>query len=251
MRLAYLDDSDTKAKSRKWQVISAVVIKSELFNVIEKRMTMISEQLMGTDLAAAFREFHAAELYGGYGVFEGIEEARRLDAIRSLLSILNDGAVTIVYGAVDLEELQKQIYGSADPIDVCFRKCLDEIRSWAKLPDNSGLNAQFRSEDGTEVRGKIDIPQWNDPIMLIVDDFGSKINATLQNSFRSLRPFQADYFHDNIYFGDSRYSIGIQLADLSSYLIARFLEGSTEIAVFYEIIAPRIYRSGTTPVLCT
>src|SRR3954451_14261251 len=73
----------------------------------------------------------------------------------------------------------------------------------------------------------------------------------LQNSFRKLRHPPSSsaeqkavrrhaHFHDDVFFGDSSYSVGIQLADLCSYFIARRLQGEEEINPFYELIEPHI-----------
>jgi hypothetical protein len=43
-----------------------------------------------------------------------------------------------------------------------------------------------------------------------------------------------------MYFGDSKYSIGIQIADLCSYFIARRLAGDSETEHFYKMIEPQI-----------
>ena len=75
--LAYLDDSDTKRKNEKWQVITAVVIPDEAFDALELLASLHIEQLIPADRLERFEEFHAAELYGGYGVFEGIEQPKR------------------------------------------------------------------------------------------------------------------------------------------------------------------------------
>ncbi len=82
MHLAYLDDSDTKAKAFKWQVMSAVIVEDDAFKMTEIGMSSIPERLMSAEKLAKFEEFHASELYGGYGPFEGIDQDRRFDAIR-------------------------------------------------------------------------------------------------------------------------------------------------------------------------
>jgi Protein of unknown function (DUF3800) len=72
--------------------------------------------------------------------------------------------------------------------------------------------------------------------MLIVDDCQKDIKNTLRKSFQQLRKFitppdfglgQLVHVHDDMYFGNSKDSIGLQLADLSSYFIAKHLEGDT------------------------
>ena len=84
---------------------------------------------MSEEKRCEFEEFHASELYGGYGAFEGIDQAKRFDAITKLLLMLKMCKLTVVYGAVNVATLQKQLYASADPVDISFRICLKGIRS--------------------------------------------------------------------------------------------------------------------------
>jgi hypothetical protein len=250
VHLAYLDDSDTKAKNSKWQVMSAVIIKDNDFKLAELGMAAIPEQLMGAEKLSKFEEFHACELYGGYGAFEGIDQDRRFEAIRKLLALLQTTQSCVVYGSIDLDVLKNEVYGSADPVDVCFRKCLVMIRDWADALVKSHIDAEMG--DGIwefDRVAEIMMPRMvSNLVILVVDECDGKTKNTLQKSFHSLRQrnfgfhLLSDCFHDDMYFGDSRYSIGIQLADLCSYFIARHLQGDTEIDGFYEMIEPRIYR---------
>lgn len=250
MYLAYLDDSDTKAKKRKWQVMTAIIIKDEAFKMAGVGMSAASEALMGEENLEKFEEFHACELYGGHGAFQGIEQERRFGAIRYLLGMLTKMDLTVVYGAVDMDALRKDIYGSADPVDVCFRQCFAGIESWADALVQSRVRAELGNDAANYDMNKM-TPILLDGmikslVILIVDECDGKTKNTLQQSFRNLRPRSqpslSSCFHDDIYFGDSRYSIGIQLADLCSYFIARHLQGDVEIEGFYQMIEPRIYR---------
>src|SRR5580700_11757244 len=82
--LAYLDDSDTKAKADRWQVLTAVIIRDDCFGALELMSSLVIADLMPKERYEKFEEFHACELYGGYGPFEGIEQAKRFNAIRVL-----------------------------------------------------------------------------------------------------------------------------------------------------------------------
>jgi hypothetical protein len=64
--LAYMDDSDTKAKAKKWQVLTAVMIKDQSFNVVELLSSLVIADLMPEEKRDMFEEFHACELFGGY-----------------------------------------------------------------------------------------------------------------------------------------------------------------------------------------
>ena len=91
---------------------------------------------------------------------------------------------------------------------------------------------------------------------MVVDDCDNKTKNSLHKTFRTLRAATATspgpgnellHFHDDMYFGDSRFSIGIQLADLCAYFIARHLEGDLEIQGFYEMVSPHIVFSQVHP----
>ena len=258
MHLAYIDDSDTKSKSRVWQVMAAVIIEDQAFTFLEHALYSIREDLlplMPEEKRAKFEEFHASELYGGYGAFEGIDQDRRLEAITKLLHMLAMCKLTVVYGGVNVDSLQKQLYASADPIDISFRICLKGIRSWiderilGDMNDLAELSADETLESVTH--------DWlRELVIVVVDECDSKIKNSLHKTFRALRAAtgasfgpgnELVHFHDDMYFGDSRYSIGIQLADLCAYFIARHLEGDMEIQGFYEMVSPHIVFSQVHP----
>jgi hypothetical protein len=255
VHLAYLDDSDTKGKASQWQVMSGVIVEDKNFKLIEYGMSAIQELLVPADRLAAFEEFHACELYGGYGVFEGIGQEQRFDAIRRLLDLIRMAGLSVVYGAVDLARLRNKVYASADPLDISFRICLNGIHQWTQ--DHIVDQIQLGAEDfslSSIVRPMVET-WFNELMILIVDECPDrKIRDALQKSFRNLRSPRIRssepaliHFHDDMYFGDSRYSIGIQLADLCSYFIARHLQGDSEIQSFYEMIEPHIVHSQIEP----
>jgi hypothetical protein len=129
MYLAYLDDSDTRSKNGKWQVLSAVIVKDSDFTTTELMSSLIVQDLMPEEKLAKFQEFHACELFGGYGVFEGIDQTKRLDAVKEILNLLHM-PLAVVYGAVNSKLLSQEVFGSANPIDMCFRVCAEGIDKW-------------------------------------------------------------------------------------------------------------------------
>jgi hypothetical protein len=182
-----------------------------------------------------FEEFHASELYGGYGIFEGIDTETRFFAIKTLLSIIPDYKLPIVYGAVDLPKLHQQPYASANAIDTAFRLCLPAIEQVMG-------GEQYRS-GGTEFA------------LLIADDTNGDVKKMLKTSFRQLRrPVRPPHWHpgtwhihDEMYFGSSKDSVGIQLADLCSYFIGRHLEKDQTTEGFYQIFSDLIVHSKVVP----
>ncbi len=252
MFIAYLDDSDTKQKSVKWQVMSAVIIKDSQFRELEINMAVAVETLLPEEKRDQFEEFHACELYGGHGIFDGIEQARRFAVVEGLLHSLQRQQLPVVYGAVNLQELGKLLYASADPMDVAFRICAEGIDTWI----SEWLGKHFRQLQQKKPPVDADELLSNDMAILIADDCDGKTKATIQRSFRNMRKrfrppdhsSRLKYVHDDMYFGDSKFSVGIQLADLCSYFIARHLQGDDEIDFFYKLIEPHIVFSRLEPI---
>jgi hypothetical protein len=234
--------------------MAGVVMADRIFTMAEFVIGVIRDDLIPVEKLDEFEEFHACELYGGYGVFQGIDQEKRFEAIRQLLGVLGGYRTTVVYGAVNLDELHNKVYASADPLDICFRLCVDNIQGW--MYDRIWKQAKAKNNSAEITGGKLLMGGYlEELIILIVDDCEPKIKNILLKSFRTLRPRKPEkkpsgplfHFHDDMYFGDSRYSLGIQLADLCSYFIARHLEGDTEIEGFYKMIEPYIEHSKIEP----
>ena len=233
VNLAYLDDSGTRQKDRKYQVMSGVIVGDAQFHLAEVISAKNVEDLLPADRRDQFEEFHAWELFGGFGIYDGVPQDARFEVINDLLHLV--ARFPILYGAVNVPELRKKSYGSADPVDIAFRICATGISEWALA--NVNKNATL------------------DCVILIVDDTQEKaIKNALKTSFRQIRPRMKvplthglSYLHDDMYFGDSKSSVGLQLADLCSYFIARHLEGHPEVEGFYKIIEKGIVHGKVEP----
>jgi hypothetical protein len=251
VHLAYIDDSDSRQKACEWQVMSAVLIEDKSFKLAEMGISGIAEDLLPEERKERFEEFHASELYGGYGVFEGIDQGARFEAIRRLLGLFRIFDLSVIYGAVNMEHLRATPYGSADPADIAFRTCLKGVDSWV---DKRIEARALVAADDKPREGEID-PIFRplldgfleELVLVVVDECDPKMKSTLQKSFRQFRgdrkartDMAITPFHDDMYFGGSRYSIGIQLADLCSYFICRHLQGDESVEGFYNWIDPHI-----------
>lgn len=194
VHLAYLDDSDTKSKSHKWQVMAGVLIPDTAFILLEMAMGAAASTLLPEEQLAEFEEFHACELYGGYGVFDGIEQGQRFEAIKRLLSVLEAGTgFPVVYGAVSIDKLKTMVYASADPLDMSFRMCAEGIQTWIaeRIWEKAGIPTPTNPKpdpakivtDKPPIRLLIE-----ELVMLIADDCDKKVKDSLYKSFRALRP---------------------------------------------------------------
>jgi hypothetical protein len=144
------------------------------------------------------------------------------------------------------------VYASADPLDIAFRICAEGVDHWigAQLEEKFQYYRQHMEEFDDEKKGEL---LSGDMGILIADDCEGKSKAAIQRSFRKMRGHyrqeesRLKRLHDDMYFGDSKYSVGIQLADLCSYFIARHLDGDAATEGFYKLIEPHIVYSQVEP----
>jgi hypothetical protein len=141
------------------------MVSDDAFSAVELISSIAIENLMPEDKRSDFLEFHACELYGGYGPFEGIEQRKRFEAIESLLSLLPSCDIHVAYGAVNLDELRRQPYASANPLDMAFRMCAQRVGDW--LVAKAIHAGQSKSAFG----------------LLIADECDKADKIVLQNSF--------------------------------------------------------------------
>jgi len=233
VHLAYLDESGTDGHSP-YVIFGAVVVPPGAFGRMEQFHDIAIQQLLQGEEVEKFTEFHASELYLGKGAFESVEEEKRFDAIRVLLTALESEGLSYIYGAVDRRKLAKSLVGTARPLDMAFRLCVLGIEDWAR-------------NQHPQYPGAIQL-DFKDQYLLILDDNEQdkgELKRQLRATYRLLRwahPYSRPktetrlwHAHDDLYFGDSRDSVGIQMADLCNYFMSLHLqkiEGSEE---FYEI----------------
>jgi hypothetical protein len=189
-----------------------------------------------------FQEFKGWQLFRGYGPFEGISEAVRFQIISLMLHLVRSFSFPVIFGALNKAEWEREksksgslfVYGGASRDDICFRGCL---------------------------KGMGDYIQQNQPstfALAIADDYKDKdTKDRLRSAFYGYRerlqprvpPTSPPFLHDDMYFGDSRYSIGIQLADLCGYFIAKHLAEDPDPNVdrFYKIIEGQVMYSLIEP----
>src|SRR5437667_1723471 len=251
--LAYVDDSGVSNEKSHFAIFSAVIIPDRNFFGIE-----IQAAIAGVSIGiATAEEFHAHDLYNGKCWFEGISETIRYQAIEDVLRwafSLNLGQIGVVYGAFDRQSQKEPII---DPADAAFRKCLIGIESWVADRQNR-IEPVVRK---LQQEGFDQLNALNSLCILVMDDsMNPRLKERLRDSYRSLRPIlrmgpgilnepargHLTHLHDGIYFGDSRDSIGIQIADLCAYFINKNLRDDRDSTRFFDLFKDQIKFSGVS-----
>jgi hypothetical protein len=208
--LTYLDESGCDKKSP-FVVVGALMVEDQMFFGLDTLVGVLAEKLLPEEIIALFEEFHACELAGGYGVFDGISQKARYDTIGTILACVRTFKCRFIYSAISKEALAKSAFGGANPVDVAFRMCLGAV---VQCVEQNLNNRQHN-------------------LALMIMDDSKELKSLLKTSFRALRGTMRPpkfagmlHIHDDMYFGDSRDSVGIQLADLCTYFTARQLSNT-------------------------
>jgi len=249
--LAYIDDSETQRRGSNFVVLAGVLISDLILSKLETVIGASIQYLLPPEKWEDFVEFKASDLFGCHGAFEGVEEFRRHGVIKILLNQLSALKIPVFYGAVSKKEWDAKYFshGSASKEDICFRNCLQGVKAWVNTPKLlSGFEVNSYTERSTLV------------VMDDCEDKGKRNQS--RKSFREfrvqLRPHKVDlqnpdfsnvawHLHDDMYFGSSRDSIGLQLADLCAYFISRHLQKWDDSEHFYKQIEPHILFSKIEP----
>lgn len=238
MYLAYLDDSGTTGRKlddpdSPFQVITAVLAKDEQFNSMEIILSAISDMLP-EDCRASFREFKAYDLFRGKGVFRKVGQSTRHEVLSHICKSVKGIHLPVFYGAVNKPKLKVSPFASAHPLDIGFHCCALGIQDWMRNHTKPHEVAVVVADDTTDIDNK----------------------EALKGAFRRLRPkIHAPNFlpgeltqiHDDMYFGDSRDSVGIQMADVCGFFISRHLSQKAEAEGFYQLFSEQIVYEKVEP----
>ena len=228
MRIVYLDDSTSKRGQEEFQLIGAVIVDDAIFDDLEQHLAYYLYELVYVDANEKFEEFHACDVLACSGPFQGIKRARAIEILSTAVATVNKFKIPIIYGAVDLVKHRTANCGTAEPIDYAFRGCVKRVEKWFQESCSDGLG------------------------LLISDDFeNKKIKEAMKKSFYLFRNRTysspavrgiLEHIHDDMYFGDSKFSKGLQLADICTLLIGRHLVGYDDTEELYQQLSANIVQ---------
>jgi hypothetical protein len=205
VHLAYLDESGTDGHSPV-VMFGAVIVPTGRFGHLEALHDTAIQQILPLDKIEDFAEFHAHDLYMGTGAFADIDPMKRFTAISVLLMTMTSDNLWYVYSAVDRKRFQQSPFGSGKPLQTAFHMCLLGVEEWARTnhPNPGAPNSIMLD--------------YNDTCLYILDDCDDKaLKEQFRRTYRTLRvkrpliPLHNNrlwHAHDDMFFGDSRDSVG-------------------------------------------
>jgi len=225
---------------------------------MERRCEIAVEQLFTPDTIDKFTEFSGRQLFEEGGPFKGISKEQRFIAIEVLLHPkLGIDPLPFVYCAIDRKKINTSVLAGSDVVNFAFNNCLLGIDEWA-LRQPTRLRDMIAANPETAAQRTVQPEHF---VLVIVDEpHGVRVDQTksrtaeaerreleqhrlaqerkdvYRRTYQRLRkkflPTSAGFkdnkvwqLHDAMYFGDSRDSVGLQMADLRCYFMSRFLRG--------------------------
>lgn len=235
MHIAYLDDSS--AKDARYRLMAGVILKDSDFSPLEACLGYVIEEYVPENLRGDF-EFHATELFHVRGPFKDLTPpSKGLEIISVAMELIADLSLPIIYGAVDQDKLKTVVWANAHPISIGFRICAEAFEQWL---------TQHAEPSSDPDLGLLILDETRD------QEAKSAIRKVFRDCRRLVRSMalergQLQHIHDDIYFGDSASSCGIQAADICAFLINRHLSGRLDTEHLYKRIEPLIASSRIVP----
>jgi Protein of unknown function (DUF3800) len=232
--IVYLDEAGTSDQETHL-VVAGIIVKEDQLLECEEQLDAVLKKHIPEEDREGF-EFHAHELFGGRGYFKNRREwspQKRESIIKDVLDSLLKFNLPIIYGAIDKPKHREKYFYPFNAHDLAFMLFAERVDGWI------ASNAPF------------------EVCILIADE--SDRDKIIKTSLRQYRKAGIEIGHsekpkklyniaDAIYFGDSKDSWGLQLADFCCYFIKCHLIGGNEFAEkMYNHFAKQIARHRTLP----
>ena len=230
VRIVYIDDSK---QENRFQLLCAVEVDDATFDDLEQHLGFFLYELVQPDVGREFDEFHATDVLAGRPPFDKLERQRAIEIVETAIAAIDMFHIPVIYAAVDLKKLYATNYATTNPVDMAFRMLVKLIEVWFKENEPNGLG------------------------LLICDDTDKSVKHAMQNAFHLFRnrtmtsPMcrgELEHLHDDMYFGDSKWSKGIQLADICALIIGRHLLGYSDTEDLYLKLEKDIVKSACEPL---
>jgi Protein of unknown function (DUF3800) len=248
VHLIYLDDGGKGAI----KVFGGVVVDHSWFTLVEVQSALIVYQLLGNERRDQFKEFHASDLYNGEGVFEGIAEEKRHAAFQQLLDVRNMLRIAYVYSAIDTGALNRSPMRSASWMDIAFTMCACAIDEYIRKAHMTVWTQH--SELPEEKRVGLKFPDTPFSLIIVDEPEQQRDKGRIRDSFRAMRKPLAHAIQqtseggpftwsnrlvapaDEVLFGNSADSIGLQVADACNWVMWRHLSGDEAGNLYDELM---------------
>ena len=249
VKVVYSDESGVGAKDELLTVVTAIIINmDEQWHLIEPAFAKITADLP-ENLLEDGRAVKGRILYGA--IRKDIPETSvARDALESVLAITASLKIPIYYGAVERAGFTKyhsrirtaEYEQRMTDYDVAFEQCLTNVDNTVStlLPKERLLWIADRSDSQREPSSKSTLETYR--LLRLKRRIGRKAKERIVIPSAQQ---QAICIADTVYFGNSKESVALQLADvccstITLHLLSSWYKRKPIAEDFYEIIRPQV-----------
>jgi len=237
MYVGYLDalgatEAGSSDAASRFQVIAGPLVASDVCVGNEWDLADLLPGLVPPEMWEQF-EFRACDLFHARPPYDKLRPEECHELLEKALTVIKRHKFPVLFGAVDKRRLKHQVCASVDPTDAAFRIYLHSVHRW--FSDLTIRESAILIVDNSraDIRRQL---------------AGARSSPGAKQGFDEARPGPlSSRLVDEICFGDSRSSPGIQLAGICAYVIARHLSGKPDVEGFYKIIRDQIQPSQVWP----
>ena len=246
MYIGFVDDSGSTGSNTKdaqcpYQIVGGPIIESKLYTNLRTQLASIYADAIGfgpdsTDSDWIDAEFHANKMFHAKEEpYASIGQEGCWRFLQGALTLLAENQIPIIYGRIDKRSFHgTSLEDAVNPMQICCNLYFQSLTKWWVREDSPRTG------------------WWDEPALLIADashdDKKSAFRSCLQGAFKTcLKHLSARQdcllspslsLFDDIYFGDSKQSVGLQLADIAMFFIHRRVNNNPDAEGFYNIIKP-------------
>ncbi len=233
MRIVYFDEAGIASEAQEpITVVAGVIVDADRhWLLLEQQIALLLSEYIPVEDRKNF-EFHAKNLFSGSVYLnKHMGRAKRHELLSRFASLLPTNDIPVLYGAIDragLRRANSAMIGGGRELGICFLVAMAKTEIW--FQDNAPQEVGLCIADETKTKA---------PLKSLMRQFRNEplVEEIVQSQFHHLI--------DTISFNGSEESLGLQLADVASFLIKRHLMGKADSEPFFKIIEPQVVW-GTT-----
>jgi hypothetical protein len=245
--LSYFDDGG----KGQIKVFGGLVVDHRRYYLLERAVGFAIGPILGIKSDEEF-ELKGSDLIRGKGKCEPFPEQKRRAAVTELLQNIRTQEAAYIYSAVDTEALARSPVRSTNWMDLGFSMCALQVDEFIREEFGHLIKAAGTDR---EKYAQVEMPLS----LIIVDDCDKEPKDRIKKSYRRMRrrlhvpssglaDQQLRNVLDDMYFGDSAYSAGLQLADICNHIMWGHLSGTEDDPKLYEaLLACRVFSARHEP----
>lgn len=195
--LVYFDEVKFDPPNQKTYIVGGIAIHVGVATTIEQKLHDLAEGYFDSHLLDVETEFHGKEIYNGKNNYKAHDFVKRLDLLKALAKILDDGPLDKIYARIHPENIK---LSNRPPKEIAFQYFVEQADAFLKERNSFGLLFGDRDEE-------------------VVNEAIRSVHRYKRSATEWASGRRIERIIDTPYFAQSHHSRLVQLADIYVYLL--------------------------------